>query len=92
MSYFNADQLDHMTSLAAIPHESKCWCGWVPLGQCPHCPTDVTTADKLRARCDGCHNDPGPDYGRSITHRIGCERARDRRAIDLRLIDLGGES
>lgn len=92
MSHFNSDQLDHMASLATIPAESKCWCGWFPVGKCHSCPTDVTAADKLRARCDGCHNDPGPHFNRSVTHRIGCERTRDRRAIDLGLVDLGGES
>lgn len=92
MSYFNDDQLDYMRDLASMSADSKCWCGWFAVGQCHSCPADVTAADKLRARCDGCHNDPGPDYGRSITHRIGCERDRDRRAVDLGLVDLGGEA
>ena len=92
MSYFNADQLSYMRSLASTPPEQLCWCGWELLGKCWHCPPDVTAADKLRARCDGCHNDPGPGYDRPITHRIGCERVRDHRAIELGLVDLGGEA
>lgn len=89
MNYFNADQREYMVDLATMLPSRRCWCGWFVLGECHSCPVDVSAADKLLARCDGCHNDPGPMYSRPITHRIGCERARDRIAIDLGLIDLG---
>lgn len=92
MSYFNADQRDYMDGLAAMPADAKCWCGWFALGECHSCPPDVTAADKLRARCPGCGNDPGPHFARLIVHRIGCERDRDARAITFGLVDLGGEA
>lgn len=48
--YFNADQLDHMRALDTLTPEEKCYCGWYPLGHCPHCPKGKTCADKLRDR------------------------------------------
>jgi hypothetical protein len=92
VSYFNADQQDYMRSLGAVEPKHLCWCAWFPLGQCHSCPTDVTAADKLQARCPACHNDPGPDFARPVTHRRGCDRVLDALAIDLGLADLGGEA
>lgn len=37
---FNSDQLDYMDSLAAMPPETKCYCGWWPAGKCFSCPPD----------------------------------------------------
>jgi hypothetical protein len=70
--WFNSDQVDYMRSLGEIPPESKCWCGWYSLGECPHCPAGYSSADKIKAWCPECHNDPGPKCDRPITHRIGC--------------------
>lgn len=73
MSYFNQDQQDYMNSLALMPAEQKCWCGWYRLGQCPNCHTMRSCAEKLVERCPECWNDGGPDKG-PIIHRIGCTR------------------
>jgi len=73
MSYFNADQEAHMRSLASIPPEQRCWCGWSLMGQCWKCKTDRTCADKIAEWCPKCHNDGGPERG-PIIHRIGCSR------------------
>jgi hypothetical protein len=51
MSYFNAEQEAYMDYLARIPLKEKCWCGWYRHGGCPHCPKDLTCADK----CLTCH-------------------------------------
>jgi hypothetical protein len=48
--YFNADQIDYMRQLDQMSPETKCYCGWYPLGKCPHCPAGRTCADKLRDR------------------------------------------
>lgn len=74
MSYFNSDQQDYMRSLAAIPPERKCWCGWYTLGDCPHCPPGKTAADKIAAWCPECHNAPPPDGSRDIIHNYKCSR------------------
>ena len=34
---FNGDQRGHMRSLAAMPLEAKCGCGWDRLGHCVRC-------------------------------------------------------
>jgi hypothetical protein len=46
MNYLNSDQQSYRESLALIPLHEKCWCGWYRLGECPHCPTNKTCADK----------------------------------------------
>lgn len=71
---FNSDQRDYMASLAEMSPETKCWCGWYPIGKCPHCPPAKTSADKLAVWCPECHNAPNPDGTGPITHRIGCSR------------------
>jgi hypothetical protein len=71
MSVFNPDQLDHIKSLAELPPESRCWCGWYELGLCPHCPPGRTSAEKLAVQCRYCGNDGGPE-GRPITHITTC--------------------
>ena len=70
MSYFNSDQRDYMRSMATVPPEKKCWCCWYMLGECPHCPSDKTGADKVAVWCQRCHNTP--DANGVITHTIGC--------------------
>jgi hypothetical protein len=40
MSYFNDDQRDYMRSLASLPAEEKCACGWYVVGQCLNCATE----------------------------------------------------
>lgn len=77
MSLFNDDQLDYMRSLEEMPPETKCWCGWYRLGECPNCKTYApgkTCADKIAVRCPECRNDPGPNGG-TITHTIRCSRS-----------------
>lgn len=74
MSYFNSDQRSYMRSLDDMLPESKCWCGWYPLGKCQDCPPDKSAADKIAAWCPECHDDPGPKGDRAITHRIGCSK------------------
>lgn len=74
MSMFNADQRDYMADLAAMPPATKCWCGWYPIGECPHCPPGKSAADKVAVWCPDCHNDPGPGGDRPIVHRVGCPR------------------
>lgn len=72
MSMFNSDQLDYMRSLDRMEPASKCWCGWYPLGECPHCPPGKSAADKIAAWCPECHGEPSPDLSRPIIHRRGC--------------------
>ena len=56
MSYLNAEQQDHMASLATTPPERRSWCGWGYAGDkwcCgdPKCPGRLegkTLADRLR--------------------------------------------
>lgn len=76
MSYFNEDQQDYMRSLAEMPLESKCWCGWHRLGECQNCATYApgkTCADKVAAMCPECRYEPSPNGGQ-IEHRIGCPK------------------
>lgn len=72
---FNADQIDHMRSLAAIHAGERCWCAWHRLGECPNCPPDKTLADRLKVQCPDprCQNYPSPnDPSGKITHNIAC--------------------
>lgn len=46
MSYMNPDQEDYVESLAQIPLAEKCFCCWYLIGDCPHCPKELTGADK----------------------------------------------
>ncbi len=34
----------------SLAPELRCYCGWWKLGQCPHCPSDRTAADRARDR------------------------------------------
>lgn len=71
---FNDDQKAHMRSLAAIPPEERCWCGWCPSGECnvpDPCPPDSTCAQKLALRqpcCGWTPHRPGTPQG----HLAGC--------------------
>lgn len=75
MSYFNEEQQDYMRSLAAMPLETKCWCGWYRLGECPNgCPKDKTCADKMATACPECGSTKGlPNL--PLYHRRGCSRS-----------------
>ena len=47
---FNRHQKEYMKYLSELPPESRCWCGWYPIGECNgggFCPTDKTCADKM---------------------------------------------
>ena len=70
----NKDQQDYCAYLSTLQPEAKCWCGWYPIGTCPHCPDGKSAADKVRVWCPTCHSDPGPDGAGPIVHRIGCKR------------------
>lgn len=74
MSYFNEDQQDYMRSLASIPLNTKCWCGWYMLGECPNgCPTDKTCADKMATKCPECGDTKlFPDSPES--HYVNCSK------------------
>lgn len=98
MSYFNAEQQAHMRALASIPDEQRCWCGWGRAGRCDTpdpCPPDLTLADR-RVTEQPCCGRPAarPDFPRTTgSHYAGCmPRHRDAFAIELGLIDLGGEA
>jgi hypothetical protein len=67
---FNEHQKGHMRYLAGIPPEKKCWCGWYPLGECPHCPPGKTSADKMAIWCPECRTVPPH-------HVIGCSRRQE---------------
>lgn len=54
---FNRDQVAHMEYLASIPADKKCWCGWYLLGECPHCSSDKTNADRIKNQCPDCKGD-----------------------------------
>lgn len=71
MTYFNDDQRSYMESLARIPPEGRCWCGWYRLGECQYCRPDKSSADKLAARCQACGNTPH-EYGDRVIHRRDC--------------------
>jgi len=71
---FNEDQRAHMAELAATPAAEKCWCGWNRIGQCLHCPSGKTLADRVAVSCPKCRGSPSPDGSRPIVHVHGCER------------------
>jgi hypothetical protein len=87
MSMFNEDQLDHMRSLAAIPPQEKCYCGWYRLGECPNgCPPDKNNLDKLY---EELHKLRGEAYT-SMRQRVGAmERIRllRKRGVSIRVKD-----
>jgi hypothetical protein len=68
---YNADQRDHMDYLSNKPPETRCWCGWYTLGECPRCPPGATAADKIKTACPYCGNAAsGP--GGEVVHTIKC--------------------
>jgi hypothetical protein len=99
VSYFNAEQEAHMDYLATIPPAQRCWSGWGLLpdrvGCCGTlCPADASLADNLATRQPCCGRPaPRPDFPFTTgSHYAGCTpRYRDAFAIDLGLIDVGGE-
>ena len=65
--------MEYIDSLAAIPAEKRCWCGWNRLDQCPNCDPKTSLADRLELSCKQCRNYPrqnDPDH--KITHSISC--------------------
>jgi len=77
---FNAEQQAYIDYLHVQPPETLCWCGWYKLGECPNgCPPDKSSADKMMLWCPGCHNAPlHNDLNRSIVHRIGCKKTKEK--------------
>ncbi len=75
----NSDQNELMADLAEMPPETKCWCGWYALGECPQCPAGKSAADKVKVWCQDCHSAPDPNGG-AISHRIGCATFTEREA------------
>lgn len=71
MSAFSRDQEEYIKSLANIPLDKKCWCGWYPLGECPHCPPGATCEQKVAAMCVECRGAPHRP-GDPLIHTIGC--------------------
>lgn len=47
-SFLNPEQQDHVRELAKVLADKKCYCGWYRFGDCPHCKTSKTNADKIR--------------------------------------------
>jgi len=75
MSYFNKDQEAYIDSLAKMPPESRCYCGWFPKGECHTCPKDLTLAEKMARWCIHCHNaPPAHDLNAPIIHNIRCTK------------------
>lgn len=75
MSLFNEHQEEYLRSLARIPPEHKCWCGWYQVDHCPVCPKHITNADKLKIWCPECKNAPS-DFGKGeLIHSIFCSNA-----------------
>lgn len=72
VSYFNSDQQSYMDSLARMPPENKCWCGWFPVGQCHTCPADKTLAQRQAVQCQSCCNAPDNFGAGKIIHNIRC--------------------
>lgn len=77
MSLFNADQRDYMASLASMPAETKCWCGWNEKGRCYNCNRDgiahLNCADKMRLQCPECLSTPGLPH-LPVGHTLLCSR------------------
>lgn len=98
MSYFNEEQCKHVRYLASIPDGEWCWCGWGRAGACDTpapCPPDLTLADRLRTEQPCCGRAAArPDFPRTTgSHYAGCTlRYREAFAIELGLVDLGGEA
>jgi hypothetical protein len=80
VTMFNSDQRSWMESLAAIPPDRKCWCGWDRLGECNNppsiCRPGKTSADRMAVWCQDCHDEPWDDG--VIHHRVGCPRRGPR--------------
>lgn len=72
MSFLNSEQQEYAEALGRTDPARRCWCGWYQLGQCPHCPTGKTCADKIAVRCPLCLNAPPADGGRPNVHVKGC--------------------
>jgi len=98
---FNEDQRRHMCYLATISPERRCWNGWCLLpDRCDcsapmKCPGDVSLADRLMTE-QPCCGRPAVDPWSERTfgsHYAECKPChRDAFAIELGLIDLGGEA
>jgi hypothetical protein len=77
---FNDEQNAHMDALAAMPPETRCWCGWDEKGKCYNCTrdprvSDKTCADKLTLRCEECGNTPSlPTW--PVFHGRYCSKAQ----------------
>jgi hypothetical protein len=72
---FNKEQREYMDSLAAIPDEKRCWCGWGSLGRCLRCDKSTSLADRLRVSCRHrqCRAYPRQnDPEGKITHTVTC--------------------
>ena len=47
LALLNEDQKDYMAAIAKLSPEQRCQCGWFKLGECPHCVSGKTLADRL---------------------------------------------
>lgn len=64
-----------MNSLATVPNEDRCWCGWNKLRQCPNCDPSTSLADRLKLSCKHrqCRSYPRQnDPTNTIIHTVGC--------------------
>jgi hypothetical protein len=91
---FNAEQRAHMSYLASLPADKRCWCGWGRAGACATpspCPPDTTLADRLVTEMPCCGRAAArPDMARtSGSHYAHCKPAW--REHERSLVDLGGE-
>lgn len=74
----NEHQMAEVRYLNSLPPESKCWCGWYRVGECPKCnPTD-TEADRALVTCPDCGNHPRAP-GEKLIHRYGCGNAESNK-------------
>lgn len=92
---FNSDQMAHIESLSRVPADQRCWCGWGLAGRCDTpspCPSGTTLADRLATEQPCCGRPAArPDLAQTTgSHYAGC--TAERRALELSLVDLGGES
>jgi len=70
-----------MDSLAAIPDEKRCWCGWDSLEKCMRCDKSMSLADRLRVSCKHrqCRNYPSQrDPEGKITHNVTCPERMEK--------------
>lgn len=104
MSAFNEDQRDYMRSLAAIPREQRCECGWDTRGDCfGSCYGDEAKggAERHGDECD--RNTTDPRYHsectcgataryveRSKARRVARTAAPASAALVLALVPLSG--